>query len=204
MQHTLTTQLEIKSDILYNDTTKGGNHLFISAIFIIFSTLSMYSLAANSSEKISVDAKNSEVSFTGEHVGMQFKGVFKEWSAELVLPPAESPKITAIFKVKSAKTGDSTYDGTLPEGDWFDVKNHPEGKFESTEILSKGSDYAVKGSLTLRGVSAPVSFVLVRVADKLNATFDIDRLAYKIGIESDPDAEWVSRNIQMRLSLSIK
>lgn len=159
---------------------------------------------AEADEKLRVNASNSEVGFSGEHVGMVFKGIFKKWNAELTLPPAESPKIIAIFEVASASTGDSTYDSTLPEGDWFDVDNHPQGKFESTEVVSTGKGYAVKGNLTLRGISKPVSFMLLRTGKKLESTFDINRLDYKIGFESDPKAEWVSPNIKMSLSLSLK
>ncbi len=177
----------------------------INVVFVtLFIAAFIFSSPTAASEKLVVSAKDSEVSFSGEHVGMKFSGVFYKWSAELLLPPAESPKITATFDITSAKTGDSTYDATLPEGDWFDVENHPSGEFVSTEILPAGNDYAVKGNLSLRGISKPVSFVLVSKGNKLEAVFDIDRLAYKIGLESDPDAEWVSRNIKMGLSLKIK
>ncbi|AEP28734.1 YceI family protein [Brumicola nitratireducens] len=157
---------------------------------------------AAAQQKLTFSAKDSTVSFAGEHVGMKFSGVFNKWNAELVLPPADSPTITATFYVASAKTGDSTYDSTLPEGDWFDVKNHPKGLFESEQIISKGNDYDVTGNLTLRGISQPVSFLLKDNGATLSANFSINRLAYKIGFESDPAAEWVSEEIDMTLLLN--
>lgn len=153
-------------------------------------------------QTLSVSAEDSEVRFAGEHVGMKFSGVFKKWNAELVLPPADSPKITATFYVASAKTGDSTYDSTLPEGDWFDVKNHPTGLFESDKVIAKGKDYEVTGNLTLRGISQPVSFLLKDNGATFSANFSVNRLAHKIGFESDPDAEWVSKEIDMTLLLN--
>ena len=153
-------------------------------------------------QKLSFSAKDSKVSFAGEHVGMKFSGVFNKWNAELVLPPADSPKITATFYVTTAKTGNSTYDSTLPEGDWFDVENYPQGLFESTQIIAKGNDYDVIGNLTLRGISQPISFLLKDNGATLSANFSINRLAYKIGFDSDPDAEWVSKEIDMTLLLN--
>jgi hypothetical protein len=38
--------------------------------------------------------------------------------------------------------------------------------------------------------------------DKLSASFDINRLAYQIGLESDPDAEWVSKTISISMLLN--
>jgi len=35
----------------------------------------------------------------------------------------------------------------------------------------------------------------------LTASFIIDRLSYNIGMESDPDAEWVNKEIKMTLTL---
>ena len=150
-------------------------------------------------QQLSVSAKDSKVSFSGEHVGMKFSGVFNKWTADLVLPPADSPKITATFDVASAHTGDSTYDSTLPEGDWFDVKNHPNGLFESKQVIAKGNDYEVTGILTLRGISQPISFILKDNGATLSANFSVNRLTHRIGFESDPDAEWVSKEITMTL-----
>lgn len=176
-------------------------------LFTVFSTFCLaialaFAPLVAAQQKLTFSAKDSKVSFAGEHVGMKFSGVFNKWNAELVLPPADSPNITATFYVASAKTGDSTYDSTLPEGDWFDVKNHLVGLFESKQIISKGNDYEVTGNLTLRGIIQPVSFLLKDNGATLSANFSVNRLAHKIGFESDPDAEWVSKEIDMTLLLN--
>lgn len=180
----------------------NSDYLLIFCCWLCIAIAVAFAPLAAAQQKLTFSAKDSKVSFAGEHVGMKFSGVFNKWNAELVLPPADSPKITATFYVASAKTGDSTYDSTLPEGDWFDVKNHPKGLFESEQIISKGNDYDVTGNLTLRGISQPVSFLLKDNGATLSANFSINRLAYKIGFESDPDAEWVSEEIDMTLLLN--
>jgi polyisoprenoid-binding protein YceI len=182
-------------------TEKKSNYLSFITLVIVLLLAGIDSSQASTQEKLTLSAQDSQITFAGEHVGMTFSGVFTKWDAELILPPATSPKITATFDVASAKTGDSTYDSTLPEGDWFDVENHPTGVFKSSQIIAKDNDYEVTGTLTLRGISQPVSFLLKNNSTTLTASFSINRLAYKIGMDSDPDAEWVSREITMTLTL---
>jgi polyisoprenoid-binding protein YceI len=149
--------------------------------------------------QINASHQSGSVGFTGQHAGMNFEGKFERWQATMVLPPLSNPSITATFYLSSAKTGDSIYDSTLPEFDWFDVENHALGKFVSTniEVIEKG--YQVWGNLTLKNITSPTSFMLIDNGDKLIANFDINRLIYKIGLESDPDAEWVSKTITISM-----
>ena len=184
---------------------KNKEHLaFIARKSLCLLLISMFSLSTFALEQISVDNTNSKVSFSGEHVGMAFTGVFEKWQAKLILPPEANPAIDATFYVKSAKTGDFTYDSTLPEGDWFDASNHPIARFTSQSVEISTNGYSVVGFLELRGVSKPQTFDLKREGKTLTAQFTINRLDYGIGLDSDPDAEWVSRDIIMRLSLHLK
>jgi polyisoprenoid-binding protein YceI len=102
----------------------------------------------------------------------------------------------------SAKTGDSIYDSTLPEFDWFDVENHPQGKFVSTQISMTEDGYQVRGDLTIKNITNPANFMLIDDGDKLLASFDINRLTYQIGTESDPEAEWVSKIISISMLIN--
>lgn len=148
------------------------------------------------------DATSGEVVFSGEHAGVPFSGVFESWSADVVLPPEASAGIKAEFDLSSATTGDSMYDSTLPEYDWFNTDDFPTGTFESTSIEDRGNgEYLVSGDLTIKGISRPVEFVLSRSGDSLTSEFTINRIDYNIGVESDPDAEWVSEDIEMTLTL---
>lgn len=162
----------------------------------------------SSAQTLAANANNSRLTFSGEHAGMAFSGIFGQWEAELTLPPAPSPSITAQFSLASAKTGNRTYDGTLPEADWFDVKRHPQAHFHATEIVANAdaSRFDVNGTFTLKGITHPLQFILHKSMTNdrpsYTATFSIDRLAYDIGRESDPDAEWVSQAIDMSLTIN--
>lgn len=151
-----------------------------------------------------VDAKQSSVRFSGEHAGMTFNGQFNEWQATLVLTKDETASITAEFAVASAETGDFTYDSTLPETEWFDADTYPNARFASTDIISadNGQSFRITGELSIKDRTQEVSFDLVQRAVQLyTATLSIDRMAFDIGVESDPDAEWVSREIKIELQL---
>lgn len=152
-------------------------------------------------ETLTVDQNNATLSFSGEHVGMEFTGVFEQWQATLILPPAESPEISASFSLASAKTGDSTYDGTLPEEDWFHVKKYPQATFNATQITENANGFKVDGTLKLKDKSLPVSFDLERSGKGFSASFEVDRLAYGIGVDSDPSADWVSKMIGITLTI---
>jgi polyisoprenoid-binding protein YceI len=166
------------------------------ACLLLLQSISFYANA-----QIKASQSNGELTFAGEHAGMSFDGVFEKWQATLVLPPSAQPSIEASFDLGSAKTGDSTYDSTLPEGDWFDVENHPTGTFASDSITVTSGGYKVSGELSLRGKTLPIDFILKRNGDTLSAEFAIDRIDYAIGLDSDPDAEWVSRDIAMTLKI---
>jgi polyisoprenoid-binding protein YceI len=181
-------------------TLEGALTRFLLLPFFIVVFLGLST--QNADAQIKSSHQSGKVGFSGEHAGMNFEGKFERWQATLILPPENNPKITATFYMSSAKTGDSIYDSTLPEFDWFNVGNHALGKFVSSKITGNEEGYQVWGDLTLKGITNPVSFALQDTGDRLRASFDINRLAYQIGLESDPDAEWVSKTISMTVVIN--
>ena len=172
------------------------NRTTLLRMFIPFTIVIYWYLGIlNAHAEIKSSHQSGTVAFSGQHAGMNFEGKFERWEATLKLPPQNNPNITATFYMSSAKTGDSIYDSTLPEFDWFDVENHAIGKFLSTEISITEGGYQVLGDLTIKNITKAVSFMLTDINGKLNASFGINRLDYRIGLESDPDAEWVSKTI---------
>lgn len=167
----------------------------VSVFFILACCLCGYLFA----QTLQVSQVSSSLSFSGEHAGRQFTGQFKQWNAELQLPPADNPKIVATFDLSSARTGNALYDETLLEEDWFNVAKTPTGKFISSGIEQTANGFVVKGELTLRDETQPVEFLLQPTAKGYSAEITIDRLQFDIGKNSDPSAEWVSQNIQLKV-----
>lgn len=157
-----------------------------------------------------IDYDNSAVRFLGTHAGNEFRGVFEAWDGEIVFDTAylDSSRIVIRFDLKSAKTGNGQYDGTLPTSDWFAVKKTPQGVFETTEISeNEDGSYLAIGNLTLRDITKPVSFDFL-LSDlsiqpvTAKGEVVLDRLDYDIGKKSDPKAEWVSREITVQFDIT--
>lgn len=147
--------------------------------------------------------QNGTLSFSGKHAGMAFTGVFEQWQANINLSNQEQALITAEFALSSAKTGDSTYDETLPEADWFDVAQHPIATFVSKDIKSHDNNHKVTGNLSIKGQTQHVQFLLRETDKSLTAEFTLNRLSFGIGTESDPNAEWVDKDIQLSLEIAL-
>jgi polyisoprenoid-binding protein YceI len=179
------------------------NTFLIRNLLMSFSLIIYLSLSGTVAHaQIYASHNSGTVFFSGLHAGMNFEGKFERWQATLILPPQTNPNISATFHLSSAKTGDSIYDSTLPEFDWFDIENHPQGKFVSTKISITEDGYQVWGDLTLKNITNPANFMLIDNGDTLRASFDINRLAYQIGTESDPEAEWVSKTISISMLIN--
>lgn len=155
-----------------------------------------------------IDYEQSGITFAGTHAGNAFSGQFEEWSAKIEFFPEvlEDSVFEATFQTASVETGNAMYDGTLPQKDWFNSKEFPEARFEATQI-TKGEvdgEYTANGNLTIRDITQPVSFDFF-VSDpnvapvRAEANFTLDRLAFDIGRGSDANAEWVSREIDLKL-----
>ncbi|PHS28954.1 MAG: hypothetical protein COA85_02500 [Robiginitomaculum sp.] len=156
-----------------------------------------------------VDPATSSLSFAFNHAGNSVEGKFVRWNADISLDPADlrEAHITAIIDLGSAHTGDATYDGALPEADWFDIATNNTAMFKSQDIRAiQNGSYVVDGRLSLRGLSLPVSFPfeLQITGDSAHAegTAVLDRLDFGIGANADPSAEYVERAVQVKLSLN--
>ena len=153
----------------------------------------------------------SKIAFSGEHAGNKFKGTFEKWDASISFDPAGLPgsKATVTVALASAKTGDATYDKTLPTADWFDAAKGPSGVFETTAFRAKGGDaYEADATLSIRGVVVPVLFAFEFKSSgdtaKLTGKATLKRIDFGIGKGSDATGAWVSLDIPVEVTVSLK
>lgn len=171
-------------------------------------TLSALPLSAS---EYAVDYSKSSLGFSGTHAGTAFEGKFTDWKATIRFDPQNLSESTIAVEIDtaSATTGNSMHDGTLPTADWFDVKQYPKAHYASTSITQQeGGQYLAEGTLTIRDKTQPVQFSFALTPPDLSGseiktafTLTLDRLAYDIGAKSDPNAEWVSKDIPLRVTL---
>jgi polyisoprenoid-binding protein YceI len=107
-----------------------------------------------------IDPNHSEITFKVKHLVISsVSGKFGsfEGTVESEKEDFSDAKVHFSADINSITTGNEQRDGHLKSADFFDAENHPKLSFVSTAIVPKGgSDYTLKGDLTIRGVTKPV------------------------------------------------
>lgn len=153
-------------------------------------------------------ADGAELGFSGMHADEPFTGGFEDWSAHIWFDPDDlaGSKITILIETGSAVTGDRSQEGSLRQDEWFGIETYPIARFDSAAIEPLGGDaYQVSGTLQMKERQVPVSFEadIAIDGDTASATggFDLEREALNLGMQSDPDAAWVSAVIPVTFTL---
>lgn len=110
-----------------------------------------------------IDTAHSEVAFKVRHLVISTaSGKFTsfEGTVEADKDDFSDAKISFSADVNSITTGNEQRDGHLKSPDFFDAANHPKLSFVSTGVSKKGSDYIVKGDLTIKGATRPVELTV--------------------------------------------
>jgi polyisoprenoid-binding protein YceI len=107
----------------------------------------------------SIDPANSDISFTVRHLGVsKAHGRFNEVSGRIVTGESvEQSSVSATIVADSVDTGFPSRDTYIKGGDVLAVADHKELSFVSTNIRPAGDGYEIAGTLTIRGVTRPVT-----------------------------------------------
>jgi polyisoprenoid-binding protein YceI len=109
-----------------------------------------------------VDPAHSVVEFQVRHLGLaKVRGRFNRFSGtiEIAEDPLQS-RVDVTIDAASIDTRDENRDNHLRSPDFLDVENHPTLEFHSTEVSLDGGRQVVRGELTVRGVTRPVTLEL--------------------------------------------
>ncbi|MCE9598119.1 MAG: YceI family protein [Spirochaetia bacterium] len=116
--------------------------------------------------ELTLDKSHTKVEFTVTHLTIsEVTGRFDDFSAKGTFDEKTSA-LTGLqvnIKVESVNTNDADRDKHLKSADFFDAGKFPEITFKQTKptVLRKGVPTPVMGELTMRGVTKPVTLVLV-------------------------------------------
>lgn len=134
-----------------------------------------------------VDASGSTIVFMGGSNIVNHDGGFRSFTATVtpdVTDPSDFTKatVTANINVASVYSDSNGLTGHLQKEDFFDVANHPEATFTSTEIVKTGdSTYDITGDLTVKGVTQSATFSATVSDASVVATYDLPRRDFGIG-----------------------
>ncbi len=107
-----------------------------------------------------VQAPGSTLVFASQYDGETFTGSFPGFTTRLSFDPAQlaNAKLDVTIPLAGAKTGNADRDSTLQEADFFDVAKYAQARYTASKFRSLGGNrYAADGTLSLRGVSKPVT-----------------------------------------------
>lgn len=155
-----------------------------------------------------VDPAASAIRFSGTHAGVAFKGRFTRWRAALMFDVADpaGSRISASVETGSATDGVALHDRTLPGAEWFDIARHPTAEYRSTAIRPNADgSFEIDGVLRIKGRAiriAPLTMTLAGDQLKIQGQTRISRTDADLGMESDPDAAYVSRDIGLDVQVS--
>lgn len=100
------------------------------------------------------------LSFASQYQGEVFTGQFPGFRTTLSFDPAapKAAKLDVLIPLAGASTKNGDRDSTLQSADFFNVGKFAQARYTANGFRSLGGNkYAADGTLTLRGVSKPVT-----------------------------------------------
>ena len=107
-----------------------------------------------------IDQTHSRLGFSARHAMVTtVRGQFTDFAGTAHIDAANpaASNVSLTIKTASIDTGVADRDGHLRSGDFFDAEANPEITFVSTKVERDGDDWTIKGDLTMKGVSKPVT-----------------------------------------------
>ena len=155
------------------------------------------------------DGKASTLAFSGIYQGDAFDGHFKSFDAAIAFDPAQLA--TSRFDVKinltSADTANSERDDALHGRDFFDTAHSPVATYAATRFRSLGGNrYAADGTLSLHGISKPITLTFAWAAGATPALVGdavVNRLDFKVGGGEWADISVIGNPIKVHTSLKL-
>jgi polyisoprenoid-binding protein YceI len=134
----------------------------LSVITSIFFATLLLSFKAVENTSWSLDTAHAKLSFTVTHLTISdVEGSFKVFQATVTSQKADftDALVTMTAGVSSLNTDNDQRDGYLKSADFFDATKYPTIEFKSTSFkpTKTAGIYEVKGNLTMRGISKPVT-----------------------------------------------
>ena len=139
--------------------------------------------------------------------GAAFSGSFSQWTAAISYDPAHlaASKFDVTVAPASVHTGDKDQENALPGAAFFDVAKFPTAHFVTTGFRQVGTQVIADGSLTLRGVTKPISLAVTFKPQGSGATLDVSgtlkRLDFGVGSGEYADTSVIGADVKISAHL---
>ncbi|GAA5416591.1 UPF0312 protein SA2479 [Paraliobacillus ryukyuensis] len=115
-------------------------------------------------QTFNVDPAHTSIDFSVKHMMVsKVKGTFHDFQVQFEADPEDLTNADIVFTIdaSSVDTRNKDRDGHIKGADFFDVENHPNIVFTSTNITKKSEDeYEIAGDLTIREVTNAETFTV--------------------------------------------
>ncbi len=155
-------------------------------LFIFFLTFSFNLF----SQEFIIDTEKSKITWTGKeittssHYGtLKFKDGFMDISSGGLtgLVNVDMESLTVDDLTGGSK---SRLEGHLKSDDFFSVNKYNSSSIEVNSATMKGDDYEVNGTLTIKGISHPITFILSINNNIASSKLTFDRSKYDVRFRS--------------------
>lgn len=107
-----------------------------------------------------IDPNHTTIGFTARHAMVtKVRGHFADFEGTAHVDTAnpENSSVRIVIQAASVTTRNEQRDAHLRTPDFFDIENHPQITFVSTDVERDGSDWNITGDLTINGVTKSIT-----------------------------------------------
>lgn len=148
-----------------------------------------------------VQARGSTLNFATKYQGEVFVGRFPTFATRLSFDPKQlaKSKLDVTIALAGVNIGNPDGEEALAGRDFFHVAQFPQARFSATRFRRLGGNrYAADGTLTLRGVSKPLTLNFTWAAGAkpvLTGKATIKRLDFGVGAGDWADSELIPNEV---------
>lgn len=151
----------------------------------------------------------SRVSFISRQMGVPVEGGFKRFTAQVAFDPTKPATARAAIDIDlaSVDAGSKEANEEVMGRHWFDVRQFPTARFESTTLKPLGGNrWEARGKLTMKGrvkeIVAPFTFTEAAGKGVFSGGFVFKRLEFGIGSGPWGDPDTVADEVQIKFQLT--
>ena len=151
----------------------------------------------------SIQINESEASIKFVFVDDDVDGTFSDFkfTGAVNLDDLSNANFSGSVPVETIDTDNWIRNGVLKRK-YFDFKEYPRLSFKSTEVNGSGKEFLVRGTLTIKGVSKPVTFTFTKRPSSFYASTMINAADFGVEIYDKKDRNMVQ--IMLNLPYTIK
>jgi len=157
-----------------------------------------------------LDTAHSQIGFTLTQMSSPMDGEFKHFSgnATLDLKHANTGRADITISTASIHLPTAQANSMAQSSDWFNVAKFPSAHFVASSIKPLGGNrYQFNGTLTIKGVTHPVSAPFTAsqqgALTMVEGTLPVSRLSYKIGEGDWSDTDTVAETVQIKFRIAV-